>query len=113
MHSFYRLYGPDTLAPGLPPAKSGPAPKRRTIGLHINVHTLKWNWNKTASNSCETVLLSVSFQCANIAVSFIFIFFNHARSFVRFCISNFVMQVLTIAYRPISLYLDEGKDCEW
>jgi len=22
------------------------------------------------------------------------------------------MRVLTIAYRPISLYLDEGKDCE-
>jgi len=33
--------------------------------LHIKtVHTLKWNWNKTASNSCETCFVSVLFQCA-------------------------------------------------
>jgi len=47
-------------------------------------------------------------------VGFIFIYFTHILvvSYVNYCISNFVTRALRIAYRPTSVYLDEGKDCE-
>jgi len=38
----------------------------RSILLIKTVHPLKWNRNKTASNSCEPFCISfISFQCAD------------------------------------------------
>ena len=44
---------------------------------------------------------------------FIFIVLNDTRRLVRYCFASFVTRALIIAYRPTSVYLDEGiKDCE-
>jgi len=51
--------------------------------LHIKtaVHTLKWNWNKTASNSCEAVLYQFHF---NVILSKKIILHKFSENFPRF-----------------------------
>jgi len=52
MHSFYRL-PPIDLIPGPQALHQLNLALLRSGILHMKtVHTLKWNWNKTASNSC-------------------------------------------------------------
>jgi len=64
MHYFYILPLSD-LIPG-PQAKSGPALQRDTIHIKtVGLHTLKWNWNKTASKQLWNCFVSVSFQCVD------------------------------------------------
>jgi len=66
MRTFYNL-PPIDLIPGTQASRQLNLALLHSGILHTyTVHTLKWNWNKTASNSCKTVLYQFHFNVRTI-----------------------------------------------
>jgi len=62
MHSIYRLSPIDMISGPQTSHQLNLALLHREILRIKTVHLLKWNWNNTASNSCETVLYQFNFN---------------------------------------------------